>query len=191
MSVWFALTILIVITVTFFHETADTQGVYPCHAGRDTLGVEGCSSVSLPKELCLSCPLKDVIQSGDNAGDFANCRSIYNIDSVECMGALKDYAALNPCDWRRAEQVYQLLTSENDWVKAQAKEKLDYFIYSICEQCCDCIPQSSKYSNYEDIAHNVSNLYTHTRGNCAAHAYYDVSRIPQSNTVLTAFHFLY
>lgn len=177
---WFAMVVSafrfalgIVAAFSLFVFVADSQGVFPCHSGREQLGAPGCTDITLPYDLCKNCPIKDVAPNGD----FKNCRSIYDIDAPKCMGQLIQYVQMNTCDWRRAEQMDQWLNSGDNWVKAQAKEKLDYFVYAVCEECCDCIPISSSYKDYSVAAQNEDDLFTHTRGNCAAHAYYDVSSI--------------
>ena len=148
-----------------------SQGIYPCHSGREQLGAAGCTEITLPHDLCTKCPLKDVHWNGD----FKDCRSIYDIDAPGCQGQMIEYVNMNWCDWRRAEQVDQWVNGGDQWTKDQAKEKIDYFVYAVCEQCCDCIPKSSTDMDHSTAIQNEDWLFTHTRGNCAAHAYYDVS----------------
>ncbi len=154
-----------------FCVSVKAQGVFPCHSGRENLGAAGCTDITLPYNLCVKCPLRDVAWNGD----FKDCRSIYDIDAPGCQGQLIEYVQMNQCDWRRAEQVDQWVNSGDPWIKEQAKEKLDYFVYAICEQCCDCIPIGSTNLDHSAAVQDESKLYTHTRGNCAAHAHYDVS----------------
>lgn len=163
--------ILAVLAIVLLSFRADAQGVFPCHGAREQLGAAGCTDITLPHDLCVKCPLRDVAWNGD----FQNCRSIYNIHAPGCQGQLIDYVKMNQCDWRRAEQVDQWVNSPDPWVRDQAKEKLDYFVYAICEQCCDCIPISSTWMDHSEAVQDEQKLYTYTRGNCAAHAHYDVS----------------
>lgn len=148
---------------------AQGQGKFPCHGNKDVLGAHGCSSVTLPTNLCSACPLKAV---ADN-GDFVNCGQIYDLDAAGCKSALQTYVAANPCDTKRAAQV-------SGW-SGFDKESLDYFVYSVCEQCCDCIPLGTQEWQYESLLGQHSDadpaLYKPNRGNCPAHAFYDVCKI--------------
>lgn len=149
------------------------NGGFPCHANRPSLGAWGCQAVTLPPGLCKACPIKPVKWNGD----FKQCNSIFNLDAPNCLPKLKQYVKLNPCDKKRAEQVEQWTTSTKPWIKKQAKEKLDYMIYALCEQCCDCIPKSSTSIPWWKAKQNEELLYTAKRGNCPAHAHFDVSII--------------
>lgn len=123
----------------------------------------------MPSNLCNKCHLK---QSNPN-GTFKNCQMIYNLDAPDCRAELQVYVNNNPCDFIRKEQVLR-------W-NQQDKIALDYFVYSICEECCDCIKKGSTASMYDALAatHTTANptLYTTKRGNCPAHAYYDVRQL--------------
>lgn len=143
----------------------------PCHSNKKLQASWKCEKVVLPKYLCNACPLKPVKWNGN----FFNCKSIFNLSSNWCHNQLKEYVKLNPCDTKRASQVKTMLNGKNEWVKKQAKEKIDYFIYSLCEQCCDCIPKSSKNINFWQAKQQENLLYSSSRGNCAAHAHFDVS----------------
>lgn len=175
-SLSFHSAMLVATVATVLLLVVNAQGVFPCHSGREQLGAPGCTDITLPYDMCKNCPLRDV----DWNGDFKNCRSIYDLDAPGCQGQLIQYVQMNQCDWRRAEQVDQWLNSGDPWVKEQAKEKLDYFVYSICEECCDCIPKAATDMDHSVAVQNEDNLFTHTRGNCAAHAFYDVSSHKQA-----------
>lgn len=144
------------------------QGNNPCHQNKASLGngVQ-CEGVHLPPGLCSQCSLKNVKPDGQ----FQNCKSIYNIQNAGCKAQLQQYANANPCDWKRKQQV-------QSW-KPQDIEGLDYFVYSICEECCDCIIKGTKPQDYGMLkqTHKPStpSLYTPNRGNCPSHAYFDVS----------------
>ena len=46
---------------------------------------------------------------------------------------------------------------------------MDFFVYTVCENACDCIPQIDASPTVPEISIE--------RGNCQAHAHYDVCRI--------------
>ncbi|CDF36351.1 unnamed protein product [Chondrus crispus] len=58
---------------------------------------------------------------------------------------------------------------------------LDYFLYSVCEQCCDCIPMGTRRRDYDALAsaHSPADptLWKEDRGNCPAHAQFDVCKV--------------
>lgn len=161
--------LIISVLVAFYIDTVLAQGKYPCHANREGGAAYGCSSAIIPHGLCGTCKLKKV----DWNGNFVNCRSIYDLDVPGCKGELEKYVAANPCDDKRAEYV----ASWNDY----SKEALDYFVYSVCEQCCDCVPVGQDFSNFDALSATHTNanptLYVAERGNCPAHAYYDICKV--------------
>ncbi len=160
--------LLLTFTLTLLRTV---KGGFPCHANRRALGAWGCQSATLPYGLCKACPIKPVKPNGD----FKDCKSIFNLDAPQCLPKLKQYVQLNPCDKQRKNQVQQWTTSKQPWIKKQAKQKLDYFIYALCEECCDCIPKSSLHVPWWKAKQNENLLYTSKRGNCPAHAHFDVS----------------
>lgn len=152
--------------ISFFLLLANAEK-NPCHNNKDAQGSEvTCEKVVVPRWLCSNCPLKPPSSSGD----FKNCRSIYDIQAPKCKYYLKLYAKLNKqCDPVRYRQTRDFNNSANI-------EGLDYFVYSVCEQCCDCVPRSSKLSEYKNRQMN-NNLMDPKRGNCVAHAYYDICKV--------------
>lgn len=98
-------------------------------------------------------------------GDFVDCKESFHINP-NCMGALKEYLDLNPCDQQRGN-AFEAFTRDPslDW----AKFKLDFFLYAICENGCDCIPQIGADMHKPEI-----DLH---RGNCPAHANADICKV--------------
>jgi len=60
-------------------------------------------------------------------------------------------------------------STTNLTTKERGRQRLDYFLYSVCENGCDCIPQVQA-----DPMHPKIDVH---RGNCQAHTYYDVCKI--------------
>lgn len=142
-------------------------GQNPCHSDKAAQG-KGvtCGKVVLPRGLCKACKLKPFLPNGN----FENCKSIYDLDNNKCRKQLKQYARLNKkCDPVRAKQV-------KDFDKNANKEGLDYFVYSVCEECCDCIPRGAKIEEYNRRL-AIGTLFKPNRGNCPAHAWYDICKI--------------
>lgn len=139
----------------------------PCHNNKWQQG-QGvtCEKVVLPRWLCAACRLKPPQASGD----FKNCRSIYDVTGPQCKSALQTYAWYNrECDPVRLRQVA-------DFSNAANVEGLDYFVYSVCEQCCDCVPRGSAPMQFWS-RRSMNTLLNANRGNCPAHAWYDICAV--------------
>lgn len=138
----------------------------PCHDGRsvESLGTD-CEYITMPPELCRDCRLAGF----DSGGYFNDCSAIYNLRDDRCRKALELYAKLNPCDTIRRAQI-------KTYNKPESRVALDYFTYSICEECCDCIPRGAKPDQFRARLLNKT-LISFRRGNCPAHAHYDVCRV--------------
>lgn len=99
-----------------------------------------------------------------------DCRSIYDLENKACREELNNYANMNAhCDPVRAKQVKNIDASAN-------KMGLDYFVYSVCEECCDCIPRGASVGQYQ-MRKATGNLHNVNRGNCPAHAWFDICKI--------------
>lgn len=147
----------------------------PCHPNRnvETLGAFGCEVFTLPRGMCRSCDFRGF----DSRGNLDDCSAIYNIDARPCKRQIGEYVRLNPCDTIRARQW-------RDFDNPANKMALDYFIYSICEECCDCIPNMSTADQF-GARFNSNTLISLNRGNCPAHAHFDICRIWPDVTTVT------
>lgn len=148
-------------------------GKNPCHRDRNenTLGTD-CEVITMPWDLCAKCRLRGY----DKNGNLNQCDSIYKLEEEECKAEIGKYVNLNPCDEKRAQQFANYNDHRN-------REYLDYFVYSICEECCDCIPQGAEIADYNWRSQQYK-LISLSRGNCPAHAHYDVCRVwPQIRTM--------
>jgi hypothetical protein len=74
----------------------------------------------------------------------------------------------NQCDTARSDGLEQYLSSDYG-EKEEGRKILDFFVYAVCENACDCIPQTDASPTVPEISIE--------RGNCQAHAHYDVCRI--------------
>lgn len=161
----FSFSLSLVFLATFLlHATADRN---PCHLNKtqNGLGVT-CEKVRLPNKLCTACKLKPP----GPGGHFVNCRSIYDLDSKACRYQLNQYAKFNRhCDPVRSRQLKGISNPLN-------KQGLDYFIYSICEECCDCVPIGAHISQFR-MRRKTGKLINVNRGNCPAHAVYDICKV--------------
>jgi len=148
------------------------QGFAPCHSNQNLQG-DGvtCESVTIPGQLCKKCRSRPYTANGR----FVNCAQIYFMDQ-ECRKELSRYARLNQCDVVRNQYV-------RDFSKRTNREGLDYFLYSVCEECCDCIPIGSQESEYSTRKREGTLLQVN-RGNCGNHAVVDICKVwPQVKAV--------
>lgn len=155
-------------------------GMNPCHENKGSLGKGGngyepvtCKNVKFSPQLCRACLLKPPTSNGN----FKTCNAIYDLSRPWCRNQLRQYARMNAdCDPVRTEQV-------KDFNNAKNREGLDYFVYSVCEQCCDCVPRGASVSQYPWRKAN-NKLLSVNRGNCPAHAWYDVCTVwPEIETI--------
>lgn len=139
-----------------------------------------CTTLRIPWNLCGACPLKPFKVKGGGNVNFngINRFDIYDLSSPQCRHMLNRYVQFNPCDDVRRKAV-----SEMD-KKGSAKKQVIYFMYSVCELCCDCVPIGSRENDYEKRKEEGT-LINIKRGNCAAHFFYDTCRIwPKSSKIL-------
>lgn len=146
----------------------------PCHAKRTTgEGQESCDGIYVvPKKMCAKCTFK---KWDTETGNFFNCRSIFDITDPGCVKQLKKYAKANRCDKKRGTDI-AILSQPSHPDFNDAVERTDYFIYSICETCCDCVPMRSKPNDYGQFKKSGI-LLKADRGNCPAHARADVCKV--------------
>lgn len=144
------------------------SGKNPCHPNRrvESLGVP-CEGIYLPPGMCDNCELS----AYDSRGNFNDCQAIYKIGEPACRSQIERYSELNPCDTVRKKQLEDFDDPDN-------RKALDYFVYSVCEECCDCIPRGARSSQYEERKRaRPRTLTSLVRGNCPAHAHYDICRV--------------
>lgn len=162
------------LTVQLFTTTAAMPS-YPCHSSKKTPNFDvNCTTVRLPPSICLSCPLRPPASDGA----FVDCNNIFDTSVPSCHDELQQYVDLNPCDHARKAA---LASFRSDPTDDDARSKLDYFLYSICENCCDCIPMGRAATDYDALLEshttNEPTLWKEDRGNCPAHAVYDVCKV--------------
>lgn len=170
-------TLLYGCTFAVFVALAAAQfSTHPCHPNRNVAKMGcSCEHIRLPPEMCTKCSLRGYTAYG---GNFDNCFSIYKIEEPECRAEIGKYVEMNECDTLRREQ-FKAFDDPDNFVA------LDYFVYAICEECCDCIPRESKEEEYED-RYSDRKLTNLRRGNCPAHAFYDICRVwPEVRSVST------
>lgn len=163
---------VVCLLVLYSFSTADRN---PCHPDRYLLGREvSCEVTVVPPNLCKRCQFRPYLPNGN----FKNCSAIYDLDASACRRQLVQYAELNPCDAVRNRQVKDISANI---------VPLDYFVYAICEECCDCIPRNSKLQEYKQRRKD-NTLLKADRANCPLHAHYDICRVwPQVRYVKTPF----
>ncbi|PXF46231.1 Protein qua-1 [Gracilariopsis chorda] len=174
--------VVAVLCVSLFHAL-HAKSFFPCHSTKASVHNDvKCTSVKLPPRLCGLCPLRPTLQDGS----FDVCDRIYDTTSPACMSAMRTYVNDNECDARRREALDRLEKNGDE----DARSEIDYFLYSVCEQCCDCVPMGVKQGDFAQLskAHSASSptLWSATRGNCPAHARYDVCKVLPSIATFTA-----
>lgn len=143
------------------------SGTSACHPNKNQGTGVTCRKVLLPPELCTSCKLRPFYVG---SGKFKDCSAIYDIDDPKCRAQLNRYAWWNSkCDPVRSRQV-------RDYSNIHNRQGLDFFLYSVCEQCCDCMPVGAQENQYV-MRLKQNNLFLYSRGNCPAHILFDVCRI--------------
>lgn len=159
-------------------QTPKGQGYFPCHASKQSISIVTCTHVKLPRTLCSTCRLRP--PSPD--GQFSKCSDIYDTSTSECHADLQTYIDNNECDFerRRALSVF-LSPGTGNADREKARSVLDYFLYSLCENCCDCIPMGRKIEDYDrlsEVHDDIESplLWDEERGNCQAHAVHDVCK---------------
>lgn len=137
----------------------------PCHAKR-FLGAENtCRAYVVPSGLCKQCRLKDA----GPGGKFPDCQSIYNVSSDGCKKEMRKYARKNrACDPLRKRQV----DAYDDHL-----EEIDFFLYSICEECCDCVPVGAREGDIRQRRADGTLFDVVGRANCGTHAAVDVCKV--------------
>lgn len=125
-----------------------------------------CTIARIPWNLCVSCKLKPFTGTGNGVSfGGVNRFDIYDLSTPECQSMIRRYVEYNPCDQTRAKALQNLGTMESNLT-------LIYFMYSVCETCCDCIPIGAREDEYEERKAKGT-LINIRRGNCAAHFRYD------------------
>lgn len=161
--------------VVLFVPVCFAASAFPCHKAKQTMGTGvTCTRVNIPDGLCTACPLRP-----PNAnGQFIKCDDVYDSNVPGCLRKIGEYVEANPCDPVRADALARLKKDPTD---RRAHEAIDYFLYAMCEQCCDCVPMGANsdfFLSYKG-AHTAVDptLYEAERGNCPAHAFFDVCKI--------------
>jgi len=121
--------------------------------------------VKIPYNMCNQCNLKPY----NSRGNFPIRQEIYDIDAPLCKAGIQRYVELNPCDDTRRRQMANFNNPDNH-------AAIGVFMYSVCETCCDCVPIGARANQFENrrSSETLIELY---RGNCPAHAVYDICKI--------------
>lgn len=140
-------------------------GENPCHPPyvKKEEGATQCEQLALPPGFCTSCRISPF----NERGEFSDCTRTMDLSNT-CIDALQTYVNRNPCDENRARHLDTYLNSSGNQ-KEDARLRLDWFAFSICEQGCDCIPQID--------AERSTPAFDITRGNCQAHAYHHICKL--------------
>lgn len=150
------------------------QGYFPCHPNKGLIDTTvSCRRVEIPSLLCKRCALRPVTISGE----FLRCDNIFDTATDACKEAMMEYVEANrECDPARASTVPKWIAGDVEATKA-----VDYFLYSVCELCCDCIPMGIRAADFRRLRESHSEasptLWDAHRGNCPAHAEYDLCRV--------------
>lgn len=139
----------------------------PCHPGRRDMGLNStCAVVRIPPQMCTACALDE--SKIDSRGKLGDCLRVFHTNTTQCRRELNRYASWNPCDAQRNAQVRQY---------AQSLIPLDYFVYAVCEQCCDCVPIGARREQYTWRIRSGKLFDTVGRPNCGSHAAADICSV--------------
>jgi hypothetical protein len=144
----------------------------PCQKDSNKQRSSSCQKITIPAGLCQVCGVNAPITS---TGEYLDCKRTSGLENAamqtnqQCLSLMQNYVAKNPCDTARstALNLYKSTTSATN--RETGRQRLDYFLYSICENGCDCIPQIN--ARPWELSVDVH------RGNCQAHAYYDICTV--------------
>jgi hypothetical protein len=145
--------------------TAQQSGENPCHPVnvKQEAGAMECEQIALPPKFCVDCRMS----SFSEEGVFPDCTKTIELNPT-CLSAMQKYVEKNPCDVNRANHLETYLTSSGS-AKEDARLRLDWFGFSVCEQACDCIPQQD--------ADRSTPAFDFARGNCQAHAFHHICQL--------------
>lgn len=161
-------------------------GRNPCHpASHKVTPAYGCTKIEIPKGLCPACNIGNY----NSRGAYDDCTKTTTTETPMCREKFMQYLTRNPCDTARLS-AYKQYNSSNPVDREVGRSKIDYFLYSLCEQSkylyppvsvldltkllpsfstgCDCLPLESSIDRREVKL---------TRGNCQAHARYDTCKV--------------
>lgn len=141
------------------------QAANPCHPKgvKKEAGAMLCDQITLPPGFCSSCR----ISAFNEVGEFPDCTSTMDL-SDKCLSTMQACVDRNPCNVNRAQHLDTYLNGSG-FAKEDARLRLDWFGFSICEQGCDCIPQID--------ADRSTPAFDFARGNCQAHAFHHICRL--------------
>eukprot|EP00180_Rhodochaete_pulchella_P003373 Plantae.Rhodophyta-Rhodochaete_pulchella.ctg5690.p1 GENE.Plantae.Rhodophyta-Rhodochaete_pulchella.ctg5690~~Plantae.Rhodophyta-Rhodochaete_pulchella.ctg5690.p1 ORF type:complete len:288 (+),score=9.18 Plantae.Rhodophyta-Rhodochaete_pulchella.ctg5690:319-1182(+) len=105
-----------------------------------------------------------MLKQPNSNGTLLDATSIFHIENMECVKSLRRYARFNATGRITVNSVKNAMGGDK-----QERLKIDYLLYSLCEECCDCIPQGSPQT--------ATGTVSLARGICPAHAHFDVCRI--------------
>lgn len=147
---------------SLFHQRSEKAIIQSYNAALN------CTDVRLPPAMCPSCHLLPF----DSRGQFNTTyvKDIIDFETSQCLEQIKEYIRLNPCDTLRAKYFDQYKTN------GFARIRMAQFMYSVCEQCCDCVTVGSEMNEWKTrkMDHTLHKL---TRGNCPAHMHYDICKM--------------
>lgn len=144
--------------------TAYTDPRSSCHNKRSLGEKNACRAYVLPPQMCRQCSLKNA----GPGGKFPNCKNVMDITSTGCKRQLRKYAKRNPCDGLRNEQVKDI---------DRNREYLDFFVYAICEACCDCIPTGAREDQFRNRKKSGKLFDLVSRPNCGTHPAMDICKV--------------
>lgn len=120
------------------------------------------TTVSMPQNMCSQCPMLPFT----GGSYFTNGQyEMYDLDRPPCNTQLLRYLQLNPCD-----------TETERALRDKDRKDISYISYSVCEQCCGCIPMGARETQYE-VRRACKSFLSVGRGYFGTHFHYDVCRI--------------
>ena len=66
-------------------------------------------------------------------GNYVDCKRTMKVDEGQCPNKFQQYVNMNPCDTARS-QAWNEFQSSNPATKETGRLKMDFFVYSVCEQ---------------------------------------------------------
>lgn len=106
----------------------------PCHpASHKVTPAYGCTKIVIPKGMCSACSVANIT----SRGHYEDCTSTTRTENPLCLAKFEEYLLKNPCDTPR-KKAYELYlngtATNNEGYREEGRSKIDYFLYSVCEQ---------------------------------------------------------
>ena len=86
--------------------------------------------------MCSACQVGPYLSDGQ----YADCTRTWRPEAPACIAKMQEFVDLNPCDTYRKDALEKYLGLQGPEKVEEGRLVMDFFLYSVCEGGCDCIP---------------------------------------------------